>query len=288
MFTPESCSESGEEANYENSYDGDTDSDSECLTLIEKFDSLFGDNSQAASSSATSLADSHLSEAQDMANKNMDDEATCRKKLDPYGEIWKKWALDLIMDHFFLINVAGYYGNAKDSGIGVLIHRQGIPIAACSYYEANNEERVSPFFQELRAVNKNLDMADKLDLKYIHIICTSTDVSYAITSCDRGAPLEDGNHRVHDLSLEIIDKLQKRRDKYQEEDSQEGNVPFHFYFSNFAGGKIDNIAARYLARLRENEVEMGPEKLSQHEGLMDMIFKDATGLSDVILYCGGD
>lgn len=246
MSTPESCSESGEEADYENSYDCNTDSDSECLALIEKFDSLFGDNcfvkiedsegqpavddnvkSQAASSSATSLADSHTSETQDVANKNIDDEATCRKKLDPYGEIWKKRALYLIMDvrgnvgnynkaraFFFFINVAGYYGNAKDSGIGVLIrNRQGIPIAACSYYEANNEERVSPFFQELRAVSKSLDMADKLNLKYIHIICTSTDISYAITTCDRGLPLEDKNHKVHYLSLEIIDKLQKRREK---------------------------------------------------------------------------
>ncbi|XP_026438047.1 uncharacterized protein LOC113336409 isoform X2 [Papaver somniferum] len=117
MSTPESCSESGEEADYENSYDCNTDSDSECLALIEKFDFLFGDNcfvkiedsegqpavddnvkSQAASSSATSLADSHTSETQDVANKNIDDEATCRKKLDPYGEIWKKRALYLIMD----------------------------------------------------------------------------------------------------------------------------------------------------------------------------------------------
>ncbi|KAI3890247.1 hypothetical protein MKX03_021251 [Papaver bracteatum] len=219
MSTPESCSESGEEARM-------IVTQILILNCFEKIEDSEGqppvdDNvkSQAASSSATSLADSHLSEAQDMANKNMDDEARCRKKLDPYGEIWKKWALDLIMDSiffFFLINVAGYYGNAKDSGIGVLIrNRQGIPIAACSYYEANNEKRVSPFFQELRAVSKSLDMADKLNLKYIHIICTSTDVSYAITStCDRGAPLEDGNHRVHGLSLEIIDKLPKRRDKY--------------------------------------------------------------------------
>ncbi|XP_026438046.1 uncharacterized protein LOC113336409 isoform X1 [Papaver somniferum] len=124
MSTPESCSESGEEADYENSYDCNTDSDSECLALIEKFDFLFGDNcfvkiedsegqpavddnvkSQAASSSATSLADSHTSETQDVANKNIDDEATCRKKLDPYGEIWKKRALYLIMD------VRGNVGN---------------------------------------------------------------------------------------------------------------------------------------------------------------------------------
>ncbi|KAI3864483.1 hypothetical protein MKX03_003304, partial [Papaver bracteatum] len=106
--TQGSSYESGEEADYENSYDCNTDSDSECFTLIEKFDSLFGDNcfykiedsegqphdlthgieekngidyvkSQAASSSATSLADSNMLKAENMATKNMDDEARCRE-----------------------------------------------------------------------------------------------------------------------------------------------------------------------------------------------------------------
>ncbi|KAI3853025.1 hypothetical protein MKX03_033048, partial [Papaver bracteatum] len=144
--------------------------------------------------------------------------------------LWIEWALqpfdlpDLIARRNktgkrTFIHVASIYEKNGVSGFGYIIRDcHGTPLVAYSeYFDTKDIEPVSEFYLEMMAVDKSLEHAEELGIKIVSMVSTSREVAIAVHDCYMGElcgmRINDKEEaKVTNLSGDIIDKLERRRD----------------------------------------------------------------------------
>ncbi|KAI3850054.1 hypothetical protein MKW92_032275 [Papaver armeniacum] len=152
---------------------------------------------------------------------------------------WKRWALtpfdltELIEmrnkgGNLTFIHVASIYEENGVSGFGYIIRDcHGTPIVAYSEYVTNEIGPVSEFYLQMMAVDKSLEHAEKLGIKYVSMITTSCEVAFAVRDCYLGEICVNGkkDDKVTAVSDGIIEKLSRRRHSYP----NENHIYFHIH-----------------------------------------------------------